>query len=150
MRTELFQGSSENRGQTRVGDVRDVRVRWQRWRFSSQKGEEGNCGRAINAGRWGIYVIRPTCVQMPVRRNQEAGVNYREQKGSWLRKEMGSTPPEEGAALGGTALLPCDTGRAGPTTRGCTSAEPAEEQSPPLIQLRCFLSQPLLFSSGID
>lgn len=93
-----------------MGDVRDVRVRWQRWRFSSQKGEEGNCGRAINAGRWGIYVIRPACAQMPVRRNQEAGVNYREQKGSWLRKEMGSTPPEEGAALVGTALLPAGLG----------------------------------------
>ena len=34
-----------------VGDVRDVRVRWRRWRFSSQKGEEGSCGRAINAGQ---------------------------------------------------------------------------------------------------
>ena len=51
-------------------------------------------------------MIRPECAQMPVRRNQEeARVNLREQKGSWLRKEMGSTPPEEGAALGGHGPL---------------------------------------------
>lgn len=72
------------------------------------KGRRGQLwqGDQRRAGRWRIYVIRPECAQMPVRRNQEeARVNLREQKGSWLRKEMGSTPPEEGAALGGHGPL---------------------------------------------
>lgn len=95
-----YSGGAENRGQTWVGDLRDVRVRWRRRRFSSQKGGQGICGGAINAGV-GDLCDRGPSVRKRVRRTQkEAGVNYRAQRGSWLRRRQEMGPAPGGGGLG--------------------------------------------------
>ena len=123
-----YSGGAENRGQTWVGDVRDVRVRWRRRRFSSQKGGQGIFGRMISAGVGGPGVCK--CVR---RTQKEAELTTERRKGAGFGGERRWDPPRR-------RRRPCDTGRAGGHIWTAVQSSGRGALSPPLIQmLRHFL-----------
>ena len=125
---DSYSGGAENRGQTWVGDVRDVRVRWRRRRFSSQKGGQGIFGRMISAGVGGPSVRK--CVR---RTQNEAELTTERRKGAGFGGERRWDPPRR-------RRRPCDTGRAGGHIWTAVQSSGRGALSPPLIQmLRRFL-----------
>ena len=125
---DSYSGGAENRGQTWVGDVRDVRVRWRRRRFSSQKGGQGIFGRMISAGVGGPGVCK--CVR---RTQKEAELTTERRKGAGFGGERRWDPPRR-------RRRPCDTGRAGGHIWTAVQSSGRGALSPPLIQmLRRFL-----------
>lgn len=97
-----YSRGAENRGQTWVGDVQDVRVRWRRRRFSSQKGGQGIFGRMISA------CVGGPSVRKRVRRTQkEAELTTERRKGAGLGGEGRRDPPRRRRwPWVGAALLP--------------------------------------------